>query len=106
MLANDMHLGLRVPNIWFRTRLRYPDPTAPHGQRDVNGVSLPGTPAIMVGSNGQIAWGFTNSYGDWQDWVRVQRDPADPDRYKAPEGWERVRILPSTSRSRAGPTRC
>ncbi len=90
MLANDMHLGLGVPNIWFRTRLRYPDPTAPHGQRDVNGVSLPGTPAMVVGSNGQIAWGFTNSYGDWLDWVRVLRDPADPSRYKVPEGWAHI----------------
>ncbi|WP_426700367.1 penicillin acylase family protein [Rhodanobacter sp. Col0626] len=90
MLANDMHLGLRVPNIWFRTRLRYPDPAAPNGQRDVNGVSLPGTPAIIVGSNGQIAWGFTNSYGDWQDWVRVLRDPADASRYKVPDGWAKI----------------
>ena len=90
MLANDMHLGLQVPNIWFRTRLRYPDPDAPHGQRDVNGVSLPGTPAVVVGSNGQIAWGFTNSYGDWADWVRVQRDPADPARYKVPDGWANI----------------
>jgi penicillin amidase len=87
MLANDMHLGLRVPNIWFRTRLRYPDAGAPNGKRDVNGVSLPGTPAIIAGSNGQVAWGFTNSYGDWTDWVRVQRDPADPTRYKVPGGW-------------------
>jgi penicillin G amidase len=90
MLANDMHLGLRVPNIWFRTRLRYPDANAPNGQRDINGVSLPGTPAIIVGSNGQIAWGFTNSYGDWQDWVRVLRDPADPTRYKTPDGWASI----------------
>ncbi|HZY34079.1 MAG TPA: penicillin acylase family protein, partial [Rhodanobacter sp.] len=90
MLANDMHLGLRVPNIWFRTRLRYPDASAPNGQRDVNGVTLPGTPAIIVGSNGQIAWGFTNSYGDWQDWVRVLRDPAAPARYKVPDGWARI----------------
>jgi penicillin G amidase len=90
MLANDMHLALRVPNIWFRARLRYPDASAPHGQRDVNGVSLPGTPAIVVGSNGQIAWGFTNSYGDWQDWVRVLRDPADPAHYKVPAGWATI----------------
>ncbi|MEO9079966.1 MAG: penicillin acylase family protein [Rhodanobacter sp.] len=90
MLANDMHLGLSVPNIWFRTRLRYPDAAAPHGERDVNGASLPGTPAMIVGSNGQIAWGFTNSYGDWLDWVRVQRDPADPSRYKVPEGWAQI----------------
>jgi penicillin amidase len=90
MLANDMHLGLGVPNIWFRARLHYPDPTAPHGQRDVNGVTLPGTPAMVAGSNGQIAWGFTNSYGDWLDWVRVLRDPAQSDRYKVPEGWATV----------------
>jgi penicillin amidase len=87
MLANDMHLGLRVPNIWFRARLRYPDQGAVKGQRDVNGVTLPGTPAVVVGSNGQIAWGFTNSYGDWADWVRVQRDPTNPQRYKVPDGW-------------------
>jgi penicillin amidase len=87
ILANDMHLGLRVPDIWFRARLRYPDSSAPKGQRDVVGVSLPGTPALVVGSNGQIAWGFTNSYGDWQDWVRIQRDPHDASRYKVPEGW-------------------
>jgi penicillin amidase len=87
MLANDMHLALRVPNIWFRARLRYPDAGAPHGRRDVNGVSLPGTPAIIAGSNGQVAWGFTNSYGDWADWVRVRRDPADSTRYKVPDGW-------------------
>lgn len=90
LLANDMHLGLRVPNIWFRTRLRYPDASAPGGRRDINGVSLPGTPAIIVGSNGQIAWGFTNSYGDWQDWVRVRRDPADASRYKVTEGWASI----------------
>jgi penicillin amidase len=92
MVANDMHLGLGVPNIWFRTRLRYPDPSAPDGQRDVNGVSLPGTPAMVVGSNGQIAWGFTNSYGDWADWVRVQRDPSNPNRYKVPEGWAELNV--------------
>ncbi|HUH54666.1 MAG TPA: penicillin acylase family protein [Rhodanobacter sp.] len=90
LLANDMHLRLRVPNIWFRARLLYPDPTAPGGQRDVNGVSLPGTPAIVVGSNGQVAWGFTNSYGDWLDWVRVQRDPHDANRYKVPGGWATI----------------
>jgi penicillin amidase len=90
LLANDMHLGLRVPNIWFRTRLRYPDASAPRSQRDVNGVTLPGTPAMVVGSNGQIAWGFTNSYGDWQDWVSILRDPAHPDRYKVPGGWATI----------------
>jgi penicillin amidase len=90
MLANDMHLGLAVPNLWFRARLRYPDPDAPDGQRDVNGVTMPGTPVMVIGSNGQIAWGFTNSYGDWLDWVRVLRDPGNPERYKVPEGWATI----------------
>ncbi|SEI49008.1 penicillin acylase family protein [Frateuria terrea] len=90
MLANDMHLGLRVPDIWFRARLRYPDTSAPGGIRDAVGVTLPGTPALIVGSNGQIAWGFTNSYGDWMDWVRVTGDPADPSRYRVPGGWAAI----------------
>jgi len=71
ILADDMHLGLRAPNIWFRARLRYPDPRAPGGQVDVSGFSLPGIPAIIVGSNGHVAWGFTNSYIDTADYARL-----------------------------------
>ena len=63
-----MHLGLRAPNIWFRARLRYPDARAPGGKVDVAGFTLAGLPAVVVGSNGHVAWGFTNSYGDWLDW--------------------------------------
>ncbi len=72
LVANDMHLGLRVPNLWFRARLRFADPRAPGGRVDIAGATLPGTPAIVVGSNGHVAWGFTNSYGDWMDWVQVK----------------------------------
>ncbi len=71
LVADDMHLGLRVPNIWFRARLRYPDGEAPGGQVDATGFTLPGLPAIVVGSNGHVAWGFTNSYGDWLDWQEM-----------------------------------
>nr|WP_298132971.1 penicillin acylase family protein [uncultured Pseudoxanthomonas sp.] len=81
IVADDMHLGLRAPNIWFRVRLRYPDPHAPGGKVDVSGFSLPGLPAIIVGSNGHVAWGFTNSYADTADWYPVKpcdrNDPAD-----------------------------
>ena len=105
MLANDMHLGLRVPDIWFRTRLRYPDASAPGGTRDAVGVSLPGTPALVVGSNGQVAWGFTNSYGDWLDWVRVTRDGAESSRYKVPEGWARIERHAERIRVRGEPDR-
>ncbi|KAF1005076.1 MAG: Penicillin acylase 2 proenzyme [Luteibacter sp.] len=92
LVANDMHLGLRVPDIWYRARLRYPDPTAPGGTRDLNGVTLPGTPVLVAGSNGQVAWAFTNSFGDWMDFVRVHRDAADPTRYDSPDGPERFKV--------------
>lgn len=75
MVANDMHLGLRVPHIWYRLRLRLAD-----GGLDISGVSLPGLPLIVAGSNGRIAWGFTNSYGDWSDRLPLAQLPAPPPR--------------------------
>ena len=86
LIANDMHLDLRVPDIWFRARLVFPNPRRPGTSIDVSGASLPGTPAIVAGSNGSIAWGFTNSYGDFADWVRVLPDPAAADHYLTAEG--------------------
>ena len=86
LVANDMHLDLRVPGLWFRARAIYPNPRRAGKTVDVTGASLPGTPAIIAGSNRQIAWGFTNSYADTVDWVRVVRDPEHPDRYRAPDG--------------------
>ncbi len=69
IVADDMHLGLRVPNIWFRARLRYADARAVDGRVDVSGFTLPGLPLVVVGSNGHVAWGFTNSYADVADWA-------------------------------------
>jgi penicillin amidase len=80
LLANDMHLGLRVPNIWYRARL-----VVAAENLDVTGVSLPGVPAIVAGSNGRVAWGFTNSYGDFQDLVRLEPGP-DAGSYLAAAG--------------------
>jgi penicillin amidase len=71
IIANDMHLALRVPNIWFRARLRYRDAKAPAGTVDMSGFTLPGLPLVVVGSNGHVAWGFTNSYIDTADWAAV-----------------------------------
>jgi len=63
LIANDMHLDLGVPAVWYPARLRTTDERA----IDVTGVTLPGTPAVAAGSNGHVAWGFTNSYGDFAD---------------------------------------
>lgn len=71
IVASDMHLTLRAPNLWFRARLQYDDPKAPNGKVDVGGFTLPGLPAVIVGSNRHVAWGFTNSYGDWLDWAQI-----------------------------------
>ncbi|NOU53003.1 penicillin acylase family protein [Pseudoalteromonas sp. JBTF-M23] len=68
MLSDDMHLGLNVPAIWYRAQLNY----SYQGQAwQVTGVSLPGAPSIVVGSNNQIAWGFTNGYLDTADWLEL-----------------------------------
>jgi penicillin amidase len=63
LIANDMHLVLGVPAVWYPARLRTTDEPV----IDVTGVTLPGTPAVAAGSNGHVAWGFTNSYGDFAD---------------------------------------
>lgn len=90
MLANDMHLSLSVPSIWFRQQLRYR-----HDGRAlvITGVSLPGAPGTVVGSNGSVAWGNTNAYGDWLDFVRLQPIKGDDGHYQdadGPQGIERV----------------
>jgi len=69
LLANDPHLGFSLPHIWYRAQLRYPDDQGE--MLRVNGVSLPGLPSIAIGSNGSVAWGMTNSAGDWADLIAV-----------------------------------
>ena len=83
ILANDMHLGLAVPNTWYRASFVWP---GSDGEQRVTGITLPGTPAMIVGSNGRVAWGFTNTEGDWSDLILLEPDPSDPDRYLTPRG--------------------
>ena len=84
LVANDMHLGLGMPNIWYRLSQMW---SAGGQDRRVTGVSLPGVPLVLAGSNGRIAWGLTNSQGDWTDLVILQVDSADESRYLTPQGW-------------------
>ena len=64
LVANDMHLSQRVPAVWYHARLRVTGSTT-QPALDMTGVTLPGAPLLVAGSNGHVAWGFTNSYGDW-----------------------------------------
>jgi penicillin amidase len=86
LVADDMHLGIRVPNTWYRASLQWPDVSRPGQPNQVTGVTLPGTPAVIVGSNTFVAWGFTNTEGDWSDLVVIDPDPADKEAYRTPEG--------------------
>lgn len=91
IVANDMHLSLSLPNIWYRVQMEWPDRDGDGelGTLRVVGVSLPGVPGIVTGTSGQLAWGFTNTEGDLVDLVRVEVDPQDEDRYRVGAGWER-----------------
>ena len=70
LIANDMHLGQRVPPVWYHARLRIVSDAAA-AALDLNGVTLPGAPLLVAGSNAHIAWGFTNSYGSWLGVTKV-----------------------------------
>lgn len=85
LLANDPHLGISMPSIWFINGLHCTtvDAACPY---DVAGVSFPGVPGIVLGHNARIAWGATNADPDVQDLVIKTPDPADPTRYIGPGG--------------------
>ncbi len=87
IVSDDMHLGLQLPNIWYRLALQFSD--RPGRIRRVVGVTLPGAPpVVVVGSNGRVAWGFTNSYGDYLDLIALGVDPARPGQVRTAAGWE------------------
>jgi penicillin amidase len=70
LVANDMHLNLRVPAVWYRARLRTTGEPGGAGL-DLIGATLPGAPLLVVGSNTHVAWGFTNSAGNWISLTRL-----------------------------------
>lgn len=95
ILANDMHLSLGIPNIWYRASLSY-------GGRHLAGLTLPGVPLLVTGSNGDVAWGFTNIDADTLDLVRLNIHPDDPEQYRTPDGWRRFEHHPEIIKSRGG----
>jgi penicillin amidase len=84
LLADDMHLGIDVPNTWYRASWTWREPDGT--ERRVTGVTLPGMPVLAVGSTGRIAWGFTNSFADVIDLVDLELDPHDSEVYRTPAG--------------------
>ncbi|MBA3564408.1 MAG: penicillin acylase family protein [Gammaproteobacteria bacterium] len=102
LLANDTHLPLEVPNTWYRIRLLLQAPGAPAPSLDLSGMTLPGAPMLVAGSNRRIAWGFTNSYGDWVDLVSLEPDPDDETRYLTPQGSRSFEQFTETIRVKGG----
>jgi penicillin amidase len=82
MLANDPHLGLTTPSVWYFARLRAP-------QLEVFGATLPGVPYVLLGRNRRVAWGFTNTGPDVQDLYIERINPERADEYLAPGGYVR-----------------
>ncbi len=79
ILANDPHLSLNAPGQWYLARIETPGLT-------LTGATAPGLPIMVFGHNGRIAWGFTNTHGDVQDFFIEKFVPRDPGRYQTPGG--------------------
>jgi len=80
LLANDPHLGLSAPAIWYFAHLNAPG-------LNVIGATLPGIPAVVLGRTDKLAWSFTNTGPDVQDLYIEQIDPQNPGMYRGPDGY-------------------
>ncbi len=82
ILANDMHLGLSSPGIWYQMH------QVIEGEMNVTGVALPGQPAVVAGHNDNIAWGMTNVMVDNMDFYIETINPDNPNQYKFNGTWK------------------
>lgn len=102
LLANDPHLGLSAPAIWYFAGLKAPAGTAsdgtPIGPINAVGATLPGLPFVVLGRTDKVAWGFTNTGPDVQDLYLEQINPADATQYRTPDGWAPFAVRTETIR--------
>jgi penicillin amidase len=96
LLANDTHLELMIPSIWYEVHL-----TAPGW--NVKGFTLPGAPMVIIGHNERIAWGFTNNEADVQDLYLEAFNPAAPDEYRVKGSWTKAQIIYETIHIKGAP---
>jgi len=95
LLANDPHLGLNLPSIWYVMQLSAPD-------HNVMGATLPGALGIIIGFNDRIAWGVTNATRDVKDWYRIEFEDETKKRYRYGEGWRDIREVIETIQVKGG----
>ncbi|MCL5039149.1 MAG: penicillin acylase family protein, partial [Firmicutes bacterium] len=87
ILANDMHLEIKAPSIWYQNHLLVP------GRLNVTGVIFPGLPGVIVGHNERIAWGVTNVGPDVQDLYIEKPNPANPHQFEYNGQWENTKVI-------------
>jgi penicillin amidase len=92
ILANDMHLGLNCPGIWYQMH------QVVEGEFSVTGVVLPGQPCVISGHNDRIAWGFTNVMVDDMDFYLEKINPDNPAEYRYGDSWRPLEIRQETIR--------
>ncbi len=80
LLANDPHLGLTAPTVWYLARLEL-------SSGGVIGGTIPGMPVILSGRSADLGWGVTTAYVDDQDIAIEEINPDNPDEYRSPDGW-------------------
>nr|WP_113968455.1 penicillin acylase family protein [Rossellomorea aquimaris] len=97
LLADDPHLSLGTPSIWYQMHLESP-------QVNVSGVIFAGIPGIILGHNEQIAWGVTNTGPDVQDLYVEKRNEEDPSLFLYDENWERATIIEEPIKVKDGDT--
>lgn len=85
LLANDPHLAVELPGIWYAAHCSA-------GDLDVTGLTIPGLPLVVLGHNRRVAWGFTNLYGDCQDLYEEMIDPKDSRLYRVGQNWYRMQV--------------
>jgi penicillin amidase len=87
LMANDMHLGLMAPGIWYQMH------QVIEGKLNVTGVALPGAPYIIAGHNEDIGWGMTNVAVDDLDFYLETINPADSNQYLLDGEWKDMKIV-------------
>jgi penicillin amidase len=96
LLANDPHLGLSAPALWYFAHMSAPG-------LNVIGATLPGIPGVVLGRNDRIAWGFTNTAPDVQDLYIERINPANPKQYQTPDGWADFKLRTETIKVKGQP---
>lgn len=94
-LANDPHLGIQMPSIWYEVGLHCNE-VSEACPFDVVGVSFAGVPGIIIGHNQNIGWGFTNVGTDVQDLYMLQVNPDDPNQYMLDGEWTDFEVVVET----------